>query len=74
MSAGAIIFIAIAAAGILMMRFRKRWLAKINIAITNRITGLFAIGSSWLDGRRARQHDVAKPPQPSTRSCDEFAE
>ena len=24
------------------MRFRKRWLAKINIAFTNRITGLFA--------------------------------
>ncbi len=30
-----------------MMRFRKRWLAKINIAITNRITGLFA---GWLPG------------------------
>ena len=25
-----------------MMRFRKRWLAKINIAFTNRITSLFA--------------------------------
>jgi deazaflavin-dependent oxidoreductase (nitroreductase family) len=42
MSAGAIIVIAIAASGVLMMRFRKRWLAKINIAFTNRITGLFA--------------------------------
>jgi hypothetical protein len=31
MSAGAIIIIAIAAPGVLMMRFRKRWLAKINI-------------------------------------------
>jgi deazaflavin-dependent oxidoreductase (nitroreductase family) len=30
-----------------MMRFRKRWLAKINIAVTNRITGLFA---GWLPG------------------------
>jgi hypothetical protein len=30
-----------------MMRFRKRWLAKINIAFTNRITGLFA---GWLPG------------------------
>ena len=45
MSAGAIIIIAIAVTGILMMRFRKRWLAKINIAFTNRITGLFA---GWL--------------------------
>jgi deazaflavin-dependent oxidoreductase (nitroreductase family) len=47
MSVGAIIIIAIAASGILMMRFRKRWLAKINIAFTNRITGLFA---GWLPG------------------------
>ena len=29
------------------MRFRKRWLAKLNILITNRITGLFA---GWLPG------------------------
>jgi deazaflavin-dependent oxidoreductase (nitroreductase family) len=42
MNAGAIVIIAIAASGVLMMRFRKRWLAKINIAFTNRITGLFA--------------------------------
>lgn len=47
MSAGAIIIVAIAATGVLMMRFRKRWLAKINIAFTNRITGLFA---GWLPG------------------------
>src|SRR5262245_43080300 len=47
MSAGAIIIIAIAASGILMMRFRKRWLAKINIILTNRITGLLA---DWLPG------------------------
>jgi hypothetical protein len=47
MSAGATIAIAIAATGILMMRFRKRWLAKINIAFTNRITSLFA---GWLPG------------------------
>jgi deazaflavin-dependent oxidoreductase (nitroreductase family) len=46
-SAGAIIIIAIAASGVLMMRFRKRWLAKINIAFTNRITRLFA---GWLPG------------------------
>src|ERR1022692_4936592 len=42
-----IIIIAIAASGVLMMRFRKRHLAKINIAFTNRITGLFA---GWLPG------------------------
>ena len=47
MSAGAIIIVAIAATGVLMMRFRKRWLAKINIAFTNRITSLFA---GWLPG------------------------
>jgi deazaflavin-dependent oxidoreductase (nitroreductase family) len=29
------------------MRFRKRWLAKINIAFTNRVTSLFA---GWLPG------------------------
>ena len=47
MTAGAIIIIAIAASGVLMMRFRKRWLAKFNIAVTNRITSLFA---GWLPG------------------------
>lgn len=47
MNVAAIVIIAIAATGILLMRFRKRWLAKINIAFTNRITGLFA---GWLPG------------------------
>lgn len=47
MSIVAIIIAAIAASGILMMRFRKRWLAKVNIAFTNRITSLFA---GWLPG------------------------
>ena len=47
MSTGAILAIAILATGILMMRFRKRWLAKFNIAVTNRITSLFA---GWLPG------------------------
>ena len=47
MSVGAIIIIAIAATGVLMMRFRERWLAKINIVVTNRITSLFA---GWLPG------------------------
>ncbi len=47
MNAAAIMIIAIAATGVLMMRFRKRWLAKINIVFTNRINGLFA---GWLPG------------------------
>jgi len=46
-SVGAILIVAIAASGVLMMRFRKRWLAKINIAFANRITVLFA---GWLPG------------------------
>lgn len=33
--------------GMLLMRFRKRWLAAFNLAVTNRITGLFA---AWLPG------------------------
>jgi deazaflavin-dependent oxidoreductase (nitroreductase family) len=41
----AIIIAGTAATGVLMMRFRKRWLAKINIAFTNRITSIFA---GWL--------------------------
>lgn len=47
MSIGFILAGAIPATGILMMRFRKRWLASFNIAVTNRITGLFA---GWLPG------------------------
>ena len=47
MSAAAIIIIVIAASGVLMMRFQKRWLSKVNIAFTNRITTLFA---GWLPG------------------------
>jgi deazaflavin-dependent oxidoreductase (nitroreductase family) len=47
MSTEAIVAIAILGTGILMMRFRKRWLAKFNIAVTNRITSLFA---GWLPG------------------------
>jgi deazaflavin-dependent oxidoreductase (nitroreductase family) len=47
MTIGVIIIIAITASGVLMKRFRERWLAKINIAFTNRITGLFAV---WLPG------------------------
>jgi deazaflavin-dependent oxidoreductase (nitroreductase family) len=47
MITAAILIIAIVAMGLLMMRFRKRWIAKINIAFTNRITGQFA---GWLPG------------------------
>jgi deazaflavin-dependent oxidoreductase (nitroreductase family) len=49
MNAGPVIAIiaATAASGVLMMRFRKRWLAKINILFTNRLTSLFA---GWLPG------------------------
>jgi len=42
MSTGAVLAIAILATGILMMRLHKRWLAKFNIAVTNRITSRFA--------------------------------
>jgi len=52
-SIGATIVIAIAASGVLMMRFRKRWLAKINIVLTNRITSLFA---GWLAGFGILRH------------------
>jgi deazaflavin-dependent oxidoreductase (nitroreductase family) len=47
MSTGLILAIVVPATGVLMMRYRKRWLAKFNIAVTNRITGLFA---GWLPG------------------------
>lgn len=46
-SIGLLLAFAIPAAAILMMRFRKRRLARFNIAVTNRITGLFA---GWLPG------------------------
>jgi deazaflavin-dependent oxidoreductase (nitroreductase family) len=42
-----VIIVAIAAAAILMVRFRKRWVAKFNLVVTNRITSLFA---GWLPG------------------------
>jgi hypothetical protein len=45
-----------------MMRFLKRWLAKINIILTNRITGLFA---GWLPGFGILSH-VGRPLPAST--------
>lgn len=47
MSTGFVLAIAIPATAILLMRFRKRWLAKFNIAVTNRLTALFA---GWVPG------------------------
>jgi len=57
-NAAAIIIIAIAATGVLVMRFRKRWLAKklakLNIAFTNRITSLSrACGCPWPTSTRS---------------------
>src|ERR1700686_3590454 len=39
--------LAVVLSGMLLMRFRKRWVAAFNLAVTNRITGLFA---GWLPG------------------------
>ena len=39
--------LAIAAVPVLLLRFRKRWVAKFNLIVTNRITGGFA---GWLPG------------------------
>ena len=41
-TAWVITVLAILAVPILLMRFRKRWLARINIVLTNRITSRFA--------------------------------
>jgi hypothetical protein len=47
MSTEGIVAIAILATRILMMRFRKRWLAKINIAFTNRLRRLWFAGCDY---------------------------
>jgi deazaflavin-dependent oxidoreductase (nitroreductase family) len=39
--------VAVLLSGMLLMRFRKRWLAAFNLAVTNRITSRFA---AWLPG------------------------
>jgi|SRR5689334_12037235 len=41
------LFVAVPITAVLLMRFRKRWVAKFNIFFTNRITSLFA---GWLPG------------------------
>src|ERR1700682_4429164 len=43
----AILISVVLLSGMLLMRFRKRWLAAFNLAVTNRITGRFA---AWLPG------------------------
>jgi cell division protein FtsL len=52
-----IIAIVIAAAGVLMMRFRKRWLVKINVAFTNAVEQL-RLDFSMLRGVEQIVHDV----------------
>lgn len=47
MSVAIIFLLAIPLTGMLLMRFRKKWLARFNLAVTNRITGRFA---GWLPG------------------------
>jgi hypothetical protein len=42
MTAGIILLLAILLAPILLIRFRKRWVAAFNLAVTNRITSRFA--------------------------------
>jgi hypothetical protein len=37
-----VVFLAILLAPILLIRFRKRWVAAFNLAVTNRITSRFA--------------------------------
>jgi deazaflavin-dependent oxidoreductase (nitroreductase family) len=46
-SAILISIVAVLLSGMLLMRFRKRWLAAFNLAVTNRITSRFA---AWLPG------------------------
>jgi deazaflavin-dependent oxidoreductase (nitroreductase family) len=46
-AASVILLLALLLAPILLVRFRKRWVAAFNLAVTNRITGLFA---GWLPG------------------------
>ncbi len=46
-TAWVILLVVLVLAPILLIRFRKRWVATFNLAVTNRITGLFA---GWLPG------------------------
>ncbi len=41
-TASVISLLAILLAPVLLLRFRKRWVAAFNLAVTNRITGRFA--------------------------------
>jgi deazaflavin-dependent oxidoreductase (nitroreductase family) len=42
-----VLIVALPSTAILLLRFRKRWLAAFNIVVTNRFTGLFAV---WFPG------------------------
>ncbi|HZW96099.1 MAG TPA: hypothetical protein VFF64_24350 [Candidatus Eremiobacteraceae bacterium] len=46
-TAWVILLLVLVLAPILLIRFRKRWVAAFNLAVTNRITSLFA---GWLPG------------------------
>lgn len=46
-TAWVILLLVLAVVPILLIRFRKKWVAAFNLAVTNRITGLFA---GWLPG------------------------
>jgi hypothetical protein len=53
-----------------MMRFRKGWLAKINIAFTNRITSLFA---GWLPSFGILSHVGRKSGKVYPDSCERLS-
>ncbi len=76
MRLGAIVIIVIATTGVLMMRFRKRWLAKINLAFTNRITSLFERFTSPLNEQQMTAKQRGAPQcrfsnQEERQSCRE---
>jgi hypothetical protein len=62
MIAEIVIIIAIAGSGVLIVRFRKRWLAKINIILTNRITNLSLAGFRVSAFSRTWAGNRGKPP------------
>jgi hypothetical protein len=68
MGIGAIIIVAIATTGVLLMRFRKRWVAAFNLAVTNRITSRFATRLPGLRHRDSRRSEV-RQGLPNAREC-----
>jgi hypothetical protein len=57
-TAGVILLLAILLAPILLIRFRKRWVAAFNLAVTNRITSPFADRLPGLRHPRACRSEV----------------